>query len=604
MARNRSQTPAMPPPPRPLEPGEVVGTYRIVRQLGAGGMGAVYEAEHLHMGSKAAIKVLLPELSTNPDAVTRFVNEARAASSLKHRHIVTVHDCAQRPDGQWFIVLQYVEGGSLKKKMQTTGGPMALGDVVSIVGQTANALHAAHEHDIIHRDVKPENVLLAQSATNPADDHVTLADFGIAKLSKARGGSGTRAGTVVGTPNYMAPEHLRGHAIDRRADVYALGVVAWEMLTGEHLWGDGTDEPTVIIERQATGARPLDPCAVRGHIPPAMGAAVAAALAPDAAKRWPTAQGFALALAHGLVSEWGEKGIEILRRVASELTIAPPETTDTAGRPVPAPNANTPTVRVVAPAAAAPTAPVAVPHRTPGAVPIVPLPEPVGAPPSAQLTPPAPQLGRADVPTAAGIEPRGTISLSVSVAESPGTVAEPDGPARRRRRRALVAGLAAAGLAAVVVAIVAAGGGGASSTAPAAPVAPAAPAGATISAIAIVTEPAGATVHVDGAPRGAAPVNVAAAVGAEVEIRAELAGHATASQRVTVGPDPATVRLTLTPMVDAGAARPAAAAAPPLDAGASPTDAGPPIDARPRPTRPRGDRRGEGGFDPDGVVQP
>jgi serine/threonine protein kinase len=111
---------------------------------------------------------------------------------------VTVHDCAQRPNGQWFIVLQFVEGGSLKRKMQTVGGPLALGDVVSIAARPRARLHAAHEHEIIHRDIKPENILLTQSPINPTDDQVTIVDFGIAKLSKARGGSGTRAGTIAG----------------------------------------------------------------------------------------------------------------------------------------------------------------------------------------------------------------------------------------------------------------------------------------------------------------------------------------------------------------------------------------------------------------------
>jgi len=501
MARKKAPTPALPPPPKALEPGEAVGTYRILRKLGEGGMGAVYEAEHVHMGSKAAIKVLLPELSTNPDAVTRFVNEARAASSLKHRNIVTVHDCAQRPNGQWFIVLQFVEGGSLKKRMQTTGGPMAPGDVVSIISQAASGLHLAHEHDIIHRDIKPENILLSQSAIGPTDDHVTVVDFGIAKLNKARGGSGTRAGTIVGTPNYMAPEHLRGHAVDRRADVYALGVVAWEMLTGEALWGDGTDEYTVIIERQATRARPLDPCVVKPHIPPAMGAAVASALAFDSAERWPTVQAFALALAHGLVTDWGETGIDIVRRVANELTIAPPDTTETAGRPVPSPTANDPTVRVVAPGAT--------PHPTPGAVPIVALPAPALTPgiPLAQLTPAPPQPSRPDAPTLATAvpEPRGTLSISVNVSQSPVTAVEPRRAARGRQRRALVAAVGAAAAAAVVIGIVVASSGGerAPTAAPGAGApAPAVDGGTATDASAAIDagRPIDASIAVDAAP--------------------------------------------------------------------------------------------------------
>jgi hypothetical protein len=147
MARKKSKTPALPvvapiPTAPPLQAGDLVGSYRITRQIGAGGMGAVYEAQHVHLDTRAAIKVLLPELSANPEAIKRFVNEARAASALKHPRIVTVHECAQRPNGQWFIVLEFVEGGSLKRKMQSVGGALGIGEVVAIIAQTASALDA------------------------------------------------------------------------------------------------------------------------------------------------------------------------------------------------------------------------------------------------------------------------------------------------------------------------------------------------------------------------------------------------------------------------------------------------------------------------------
>jgi hypothetical protein len=162
-ARAAESSPRRPTAP-PLQPGDLVGSYRITRQIGAGGMGAVYEAQHVHLDTRAAIKVLLPELSANPEAIKRFVNEARAASALKHPRIVTVHECAQRPNGQWFIVLEFVEGGSLKRKMQSVGGALGIGEVVAIIAQTASALDAAHRARIIHRDIKPDNILLSQSA--------------------------------------------------------------------------------------------------------------------------------------------------------------------------------------------------------------------------------------------------------------------------------------------------------------------------------------------------------------------------------------------------------------------------------------------------------
>lgn len=235
---------------------------------------------------------------------------------------------------------------------------------------------------------------------------------------------------------------------------------------------------------------------------------------------------------------------------------------------------------------AAPTLPI------PGAVPIVPLPATVSTPPIAQLTPAAPQLGRIDAATAASVpEPRGTISLSVSVTDSPPTVAEPLRAARRRQRRALAIAAGAVAVAIATVAVIVASGGDGATPERAAP--PPADAPAPTSAIAIVTEPAGATITIDGTARGAAPLNVAVPVGAAIEIRAELADHASSSERVLVGTTPATVRLTLPPLVDAGVLVDAAPMAAPV------------IDAGTRRVRPRATREpAGGGFDPDGVVQP
>ena len=580
MARKKHNTPALPVVVG-LQPDDLVGSYRITRKIGEGGMGAVYEGEHIHLGTRAAIKVLLPELSASPEAIKRFVNEARAASELKHPRIVTVHECAQRPNGQWFIVMQFVEGGSLKRKMQSLGGPLGIGEVVAIIGGVASALDAAHEKKIIHRDIKPENIQLTASTTNPEDDTVTVLDFGIAKIDESRGGVGTRRGVALGTPNYMAPEYLRGDPIDHRVDVYALGVVAWEMLTGESLWGEGDQQPTKIHEQQRTGARPLDPCAIKSHIPAALGAAVASALAFDPANRWPSVRAFALAVAHAVTSEWGETGMDTLRRVARELTIAPGQDS-TAGRPMPPPLARTIPAGI-------PIMPAPLP---PGAVPIVTSADAVPTAthdvlPAHRPTPAAISSGRPDAPTVRA----GTLSLAVNVSQSPITVTEPIRAARQQRqRRALTIAIGATvGAALLVVVIVAATSG--SSDAPRAASAPTtAPAPAT-SAIAIVSEPSGATIHVDGTARGVAPINIGAPVGAEVEIRAELPGHTPTIQRAKVGAEPATVRVVLAPV----------AAPLGIDAGAPPVA----VDAGPRRRRPRdGTIDTGGGIDPDGLVQP
>jgi tRNA A-37 threonylcarbamoyl transferase component Bud32 len=586
VARKKSKTPALPVvapiPTLPLlQPGDLVGSYRITRQIGAGGMGAVYEAQHVHLDTRAAIKVLLPELSANPEAIKRFVNEARAASALKHPRIVTVHECAQRPNGQWFIVLEFVEGGSLKRKMRSVGGALGIGEVVAIIAQTASALDAAHRARIIHRDIKPDNILLSQSP-NALDDEVTVVDFGIAKIDEARGGVGTRQGVALGTPNYMAPEYLRGDVIDHRVDVYALGVVAWEMLTGESLWGEGEQPPTKIHEQQRTGARPLDPRAIKSHIPPELGTAVASALAFNPAERWPNVRAFALAVAHAVTSEWGETGMETLRRVARELTIAPGDDS-TAGRPMPPPLA--PTLQV-----AVPVTPTRFP---PGAVPIVGSLVATAAPPPldghlpTHGTTPAPLnlAGRADALTVQ----RGTLTSAVAVTGAPMQAASPVAPPRRARRgRVIAVGATVAVVAAVVTAVVATGRQGTNGQKAAAPPPPAAPA---TSAIAVVTEPAGATIVVDGAPRGVAPVNLAAPIGAEIEIRAELPDHAPAVQRAKVEALPATVKLVLAPLAPAAPATDAGAAAATTDAGS-------------RRKHPRAAAPDRIAIDPDGLVQP
>ena len=588
MARKQKKTPAIPiaaPSAAPLQPGDLVGSYRITRQIGAGGMGAVYEAEHLHLHTRAAIKVLLPELSSNREAITRFLNEARAASDLTHPRIITVHDCAQRPNGQWFIVLKFIEGGSLKRKMQSMGGALAIGEVVSIVAQVAGALDAAHENKrgqgrIIHRDIKPENILLSASETNPNDDAVTVVDFGICKIDEARGGVGTQQGLALGTPIYMAPEYLRGDPIDHRVDIYALGVVAWEMLTGESLWGEGDQPPTKIHERQRTGARPINPCAVKHHIPPELGASVASALAFNPAERWPTVRAFALAVAHSVTSEWGETGMETLRRVAPELAIAPGDDS-TAGRPMPPPLA--PTIEI-----AVPVTPTRFP---PGAVPVVAAPDAVPTRPliPPHLLTPSPAAGAPSRADALTVRPAGTLTNAVSVSQTIETKPEPIHAARPRPRRAMLIAAGAAGVVVAVVAVVIATAGDKHSAAPRAATSPAAvPA---TSAIAIVTEPAGAAITIDGVPRGTAPVNIAAPVGAEIEIRAELPDHTPAIQRAKVGTEPATVRVTLAALVVANA---------PIDAG---TVAPAAVDAG-RRKRPHGTTAADPTLDPDGLVQP
>jgi serine/threonine-protein kinase len=210
--------------------GRSLGNYQLESVIGEGGMGVVYLARHATLGRPAAVKVLHPELSTNQGIVTRFFNEARAASAARDPGIVEVFDFGFE-DRTAYIVMEYLEGESLAARMQR--GRSAIGAALTIVRAIARALQAAHEQGIVHRDLKPDNVFLARDPELPAGERVKLLDFGIAKLAGNDERSHTRTGTVMGTPTYMAPEQCRGSGrVDHRADLYALGCVAYEMLCG------------------------------------------------------------------------------------------------------------------------------------------------------------------------------------------------------------------------------------------------------------------------------------------------------------------------------------------------------------------------------------
>jgi serine/threonine protein kinase len=217
-----------------FQEGEQIGAYTIRRRLGAGGMGEVYLAEHRHIDRKAAIKVLLPELSSNQAVVERFFNEARAASRIKHDGIVEIVDCDRHTDGSAYIVMEFLEGESLGESLRRVGR-FDLSVAVGVVGQVADALAAAHAKGIIHRDLKPDNIFLAATPRSDPPIAVKVLDFGIAKLVGEEGYETrrTQSGALIGTPLYMSPEQCRGTGqIDPRADIYALGCILFELLAG------------------------------------------------------------------------------------------------------------------------------------------------------------------------------------------------------------------------------------------------------------------------------------------------------------------------------------------------------------------------------------
>jgi serine/threonine-protein kinase len=210
--------------------GATIGQYRVIGQIGRGGMGAVYAAEHTLLGRPAAIKLLLPELSQNQDVVMRFFNEARAATAVRHPGIVEIYDFGWTPEGAAFIVMERLEGETLAQRASRVrlSWPVAL----AIGRQIAGALGAAHIKGIVHRDLKPDNVFLVPDPEVPGGERIKLLDFGIAKLAESGAANMTQAGVVIGTPSYMAPEQCRGVSVDHRADLYSLGCVLYELCSG------------------------------------------------------------------------------------------------------------------------------------------------------------------------------------------------------------------------------------------------------------------------------------------------------------------------------------------------------------------------------------
>jgi eukaryotic-like serine/threonine-protein kinase len=211
--------------------GSMVGQYRITGTIGKGGMGAVYSAEHTLIGRVAAVKLLLPELSQNQEIVTRFFNEARAATAIRHPGIVEIYDFGYHSDGAAYIVMEYLQGEPLAARLAR--GRMAAQPALAIVRQISGALAAAHKKGIVHRDLKPDNVFLVPDAEVPGGERIKLLDFGIAKLANdGPNSSKTRTGSVMGTPTYMSPEQCRGVNVDHRADIYSLGCMLFELCTG------------------------------------------------------------------------------------------------------------------------------------------------------------------------------------------------------------------------------------------------------------------------------------------------------------------------------------------------------------------------------------
>ncbi|HEX7599329.1 MAG TPA: serine/threonine-protein kinase, partial [Polyangia bacterium] len=268
----------------PLLSQLVADRYRVIRKLGEGGMGAVYLAEHVVIEKKLVLKVLAPELSRRQDLVARFLQEARSASRIGHENVIDISDFGQSAEGFVYIAMEYLEGKDLGEVVRAEGA-LSWARVRGLLVQICRALRAAHDKGIVHRDMKPENIFLIQREGQP--EFVKILDFGIAKVMglDPNGPRLTRTGMIFGTPEYMAPEQAEGKEADHRVDVYAVGCIAYHLITGNTPF---VAENFMAMLTKHLMADPVPPSVHRPdlEITPEMDALVLKALEKDRDKRY------------------------------------------------------------------------------------------------------------------------------------------------------------------------------------------------------------------------------------------------------------------------------------------------------------------------------
>ena len=255
------------------------GRYEILARIGEGGMGVVYKARQVSIDRVIAIKVLNPQMAADPTWVQRFSNEARACSRLQHPNTIRMFDFGQTSDGRFFMTMEFLEGNVLRAAINNQ--PMPANRVMKILIQCCASLAEAHSIGIIHRDIKPDNVFLLNMAGSP--DFVKLLDFSVAKLLQEGGQMKTQAGVVFGTPQYMSPEQGRGLPLDARSDLYALGILGYEMLTGRVPFND--DNPMTVLQMHLRSeVPPMQP-----SVPPNVQNVIKKALDKEPGRRYQSA---------------------------------------------------------------------------------------------------------------------------------------------------------------------------------------------------------------------------------------------------------------------------------------------------------------------------
>jgi serine/threonine-protein kinase len=304
-----------------LEPGDRIAGYRIERQIGRGGMAVVYLAEQVTLGRMVALKLLAPELADDAGFRERFVRESRLAASIDHPNIVPIYE-ADEADGTLFIAMRFVEGSDLKELLRREGGRLDLERALSIHEQVASALDAAHDRGLVHRDVKPGNVLLAPDPHRKTD-HAYLSDFGLVKRSASASGL-TGTGQFVGTLDYVAPEQMRGGAVDGAVDVYSLGCMLFQSVTGSRPFERDSD---VAVMYAHLNEPPPAPSAVDPSLPVGLDDVVATAMAKEPRERYASCSDLVAAAREAAAG----------RRPSYTPTVEVPAPPDEPERPPPAP---------------------------------------------------------------------------------------------------------------------------------------------------------------------------------------------------------------------------------------------------------------------------
>jgi serine/threonine-protein kinase len=420
------------------------GKYRLDSFLSRGGMGAVFRGTHVMLGRPVAVKMINPDLVTSPEIVRRFQREARAATQLKHPNVVDVYDLGQTADGTLYIVMELVAGGSLKDVIRTSG-PMDPARIVRILGQVCDGLAQAHRRNIIHRDLKPQNIMLT---VDPGGvETAKIVDFGIAKTFEPDSHTQlTATGSTLGTPHYMSPEQVTGSIVDGRSDIYSLGVILYEMLTGEVPFNDPS-LPSVLVKHMTEPPQPPSARRPDVHVPPELEAVALRCLAKSPAERFESVEAMAGVLRRALPD-----------RPADQTTIPIGRAGAAAAEAATMPLAAAPTIPSVPAGAAASPAPTVVPPT------MVPPPAPPTGPAAAAPPPPPPPMPRVHAAASgpAGVRPAGAAPAAAPrtpetqptvAASAPPAAVSPAPQVRKGGAGALLA------LAAAFVVVVAAAGG-------------------------------------------------------------------------------------------------------------------------------------------------